>query len=77
MTWQHSRRKKNLGYLQQIFSRNTDIKDFWRRIRRIKENYREILHYLRESLTTTKKLSRNLDLEDLVGETYIKVRNMF
>ena len=40
-----------------------DIKDFWWGLRRIKDNYREILNHFRESLNTIKKLRRNLDLE--------------
>ena len=47
----------------QTVSRNMDIKDFWWGLRRIKDNYREILNHFRESLNTIKKLTRNLDLE--------------
>ena len=55
--------EKSLDFLEQTVSRNTDIKGCWWGLRRIKDNYREILNHLRESLNTMEKLSRNLDWE--------------
>lgn len=55
--------EKRLDCLEQTVGRNMDIKDYWWLLKGIKDNYREVLNHLSESLSTVKRLSRHLDLE--------------